>query len=81
MDKVQTISTEKTLLPLGLALSMAVSVVGGTWWLSAMYSRVAMAEHKIGSLESSNHEVLQELKSVNYTLIEIKTVLKKESEK
>lgn len=76
MDKVQTITAEKTLLPLGLALSLMGFIVGGTWWLSAMYSRVAVAETNIGSLESANKEILREMKSVNETLVEIKIVLK-----
>lgn len=73
MDKI----TEKTLLPLGLIVTLATSVIGSTWWMSALYSRVARAEDSINDLVSSRKEMVNELRAMNFTLIEIRTELKK----
>ncbi len=69
--------TEATLIPMGIVASLAMTLAGAAWWASALYVRVAQAEVSISSLENSHTDVIKELREVNGTLIEIKTVLKR----
>ena len=71
---MQTI-TEKTLIPLSLIVGIIGTVIGGVWWLSALYSRVSYAEENINRLQDSNKEIVKQLQSVNETLIQIKVTL------
>jgi hypothetical protein len=73
MEKI----SEDTLIPIGLLGIILGALLGGTWWMSALYSRVAQAEIKVGSLEKANSDMLKELKTVNETLIEIRVLLGK----
>jgi hypothetical protein len=68
--------TENTSIQLSLIGSIAVTVVGGVWWLSSMYYRVAQAENNISTLQVSQKEVVNQLQLMNGTLIEIKTEIK-----
>lgn len=71
---MQKISQE-TLIPISLVGGVLCLMLGGSWWMSALYSRVAQAEVQIGSLEKANADMLKELKIVNETLIEIRVLL------
>jgi peptidoglycan hydrolase CwlO-like protein len=67
---------EKTLMPLGVILSILATLVGAVWWASAVYARVAQAENSIQSLQINNSDIAKELKQMNNVLIEISTQLK-----
>lgn len=69
--------TEKTLIPLGIIASLLAAAVGATTWMTALYSRVSVAEQRIQDVEATNKETIKELKLVNETLVEIKTILDK----
>jgi hypothetical protein len=67
--------TESTLLPLSIMGALLSIGIGGAWWMSALYSRVALAETNIQNLQANQKEIVQELKSINYNLIRIETLL------
>ncbi len=67
--------SEQTLVPLGFAAVVITALLGGTWWMSALYARVATTEKQISSLEQANREMLTELREVNNTLIRIRVTL------
>lgn len=69
--------TEDTLIPIGLAASALLSFAGAVWWASAVYVRIGTAENNISSLQASQDAIVKELREVNGTLIEIRTVLKR----
>ena len=65
------------MIPLGVTFTTIIFLAGGVWWMSALYSRVASAEQDISTLENSHKETVLELKEMNTTLTEIKTLLKR----
>lgn len=69
--------SENTLIPIGFAFVVISALLGGTWWMSALYSRVATTEKQISSLEQANQDMLKELREVNNTLIKISVTLDK----
>lgn len=66
------------MLPLGVAFSIVFFLGGGAWWMSALYARVASAERDISTLQQSHRDTVKELKEMNQTLVEIKTILKRQ---
>ncbi len=67
---------ENTLFPASIVFAF-LSIFGGScWWMSALYTRVAQAENNISDLQESQGKIIEELKGVNFNLVEIKTVLK-----
>lgn len=66
----------KTYLPVSALLACIMTFVGASWWMSALYSRVVTAESNISDLQKANYEMLKQLQDANYTLVEIKTILK-----
>lgn len=68
--------SENTLVPISAIAVVLATATGGAWWMSALYSRVARAEENVMILQGSQKEIVDQLKTVNENLIEIKTVLK-----
>lgn len=78
MEELNLLSkiTETTLVPVSMFAIILSACAAGSWWLSALYARVAKAEDNIVELQASQREIIEELKDVNINLVEIKTVLK-----
>lgn len=58
-------------------MGIIVSVVwGAAWWASSVSAKVETVDAKANSNSEAISEVVNELKEVNITLVEIKTVLK-----
>ena len=79
------IDDTKTWVPLGKVVSIVMFAGGATAWATAVYSaietRVTQAEKEIVVQESNQRDLLKEVKIVNETLIEIKTVLKQQEKR
>lgn len=71
--------TEKTVMPISLMASILGFALGATWWAASLHSRVSQAETSVGDVKLSQKELVQELKTVNETLVEIKILLAKKS--
>ena len=72
---MQTITGDKTFVPVGLTIAILMASIGATWGLSSWTSRLSVAEVKVSSLETSRAELLLELKSTNEKLTETNKTL------
>jgi Tfp pilus assembly protein PilO len=72
----------KTWLPMSKVISLMMFAVGSAAWATAVYSkietRVTQAEKEIVTQENSKKELIVEIRKMNDTLVEIKTVLKQQ---
>jgi hypothetical protein len=79
------IDDTKTWVPLGRVVSVVTFAVGAAAWATAVYSaietRVTQAEKEIVVQESNQRDLLKEVKIVNETLVEIRTVLKQQEKR
>lgn len=65
-------------LSIGLLFSCVCLVAGGSWWASALYSRVASAEVTIVDLQQNNKDIVHELKQINENLLLLKAAVKRD---
>lgn len=70
-----TITADKTLMPIGLAVVIMAAALGATWWLAINAATVTTHSSDIAALHQANTETAQELKNINMTLTKILTVL------
>jgi hypothetical protein len=75
----------KTWLPMSKVISLMMFAVGAAAWATAVYSkietRVTQAEKEIVIQEVNQRDLLKEVRLMNDTLVEIKTVIKGEARK
>jgi ABC-type transport system involved in cytochrome c biogenesis permease subunit len=68
---------EKLLIPVGIMGTILSIVIGASWWMSALYSRVVRAEEHIGEMVDYRKEFVLELRNINESLIELKAEVRR----
>lgn len=69
---LQSIITEKTLIPVSLVLT----IMGGVSWLTSMSYKIEANRHNIETIQQDNKNVILLLNSIDKRLLEIEITLK-----